>query len=83
MFHLDAAIDKAESLATATRQEKQQEQPEISVDTEKEEVVGLGMVAEQQYEYGADAFEAYQQSIKGTQVAADEKQAPQVKNKSR
>lgn len=59
--HLDAAIDKVESLAMATRQEKQQEQPEISVDTEKEEVVGLGMVAEQEYQYGAEAFEAWQE----------------------
>ena len=62
--HLDAAIDKVEDLATVTLQEKQQDQPEISVDTEKAEVVGLGMEAEQQYEYGADAFEAYQQTAR-------------------
>ncbi len=44
--HLDAAIDKVESLAKDIRQKQQQEQPETYVDAEKEEVPVLGMVAE-------------------------------------
>lgn len=82
--HLDAAIDKVESFATATRQEKQQEQPEISVDTEKEAVVGLGMVAEQQYEYGADAFEAWQEeAVKLMSKSMENKELSSADRKSR
>lgn len=78
--YLDATIGKVESLAKDTRQEKQQE---ASIDTEKEEETVLGIVAEQQCEYGAEAFEAYQQSIKTEQTVTEETKTPQRKNMSR
>lgn len=58
--HLEAAIEKAESLA----RDNQQEQPESYSRISAEQSETLGMVAEPEFEYGAEAFEAYQNSGK-------------------
>lgn len=58
--HLEAAIEKAESLA----RDNQQEQPESYSSMEPEQSETLGMVAEPEFEYGAEAFEAYLNSGK-------------------
>lgn len=59
--HLNAAIERTESLAKETTAPKRQGQSEIPADAEKEEAADLGIVAEQEYQYGAEAFEAYQE----------------------
>ena len=58
--HLEAAIEKAESLV----RDNQQEQPESYSRISAEQSETLGMVAEPEFEYGAEAFEAYQNSGK-------------------
>lgn len=58
--HLEAAIEKAESLA----RDNQQEQPESYSRISAEQSETLGMVAEPEFEYGAETFEAYQNSGK-------------------
>lgn len=63
--HLDAAIEKVESLA----RDNQQEQPEL-----------LGMVAEPEFEYGAEAFEAYQWDAR---ESAETEKISKPKNKNR
>ena len=62
--HLDAAIEKVESLARDNQQEQRQEQPESYSSISAEPSETLGMVAEPEFEYGAEAFEAYQNSGK-------------------
>lgn len=62
--HLEAAIEKVESLARDNQQEQRQEQPESYSSISAEQPETLGMVAEPEFEYGADAFEAYQNSGK-------------------
>ena len=62
--HLEAAIEKAESLARDNQQEQRQEQPESYSRISAEQSETLGMVAEPEFEYGAEAFEAYQNSGK-------------------
>ena len=62
--HLDAAIEKVESLARDNQQGKQQKQAESCSSMEPEQLETLGMVAEPEFEYGAEAFEAYQNSGK-------------------
>ena len=62
--HLDAAIEKVESLARDNQQEQRQEQPESYSRISAEQSETLGMVAEPEFEYGAEAFEAYQNSGK-------------------
>ena len=49
--HLDEALDKVNSLA---------KEPERMKDVEMAEPSMLGAVAETEFQYGADAFEAYQ-----------------------
>ena len=67
--YLDEALDKVESLA---------KEPEQMKDVEMAEPSMLGAVAEPEFQYGADAFEAYQQSGKAeTEVVSE------VKGKSR
>ena len=43
----------------------------------------LGAVAEPEFQYGAEAFEVYQQSAKAEQVVMSEVKSPEAKNKSR
>lgn len=43
----------------------------------------LGAVAEPEFQYGADAFEAYQQSAKAETVVMPEVKTSEIKNKSR
>lgn len=62
--HLEAAIEKAESLARDNQQEQRQEQPESYSRISAEQSETLGMVAEPEFEYGAETFEAYQNSGK-------------------
>lgn len=62
--HLDAAIEKVESLARDNQQGKQQKQAESCSSMEPEQLETLGMVAEPEFEYGAETFEAYQNSGK-------------------
>ncbi len=52
--YLDAAIDKVKSLA---------KQPELVQEVDMAEPTVLGMVAEQEFQYGAEVFEAREQEI--------------------
>ena len=72
--HLDAAIDKVNSLA---------KQPELVQEVDMAEPTVLGMVAEPEFQYGAEAFEAYQQTTKEETAMVADVKAPEVKNKSR
>lgn len=72
--HLDEALDKMESLAKETERMKDVEMAEPSM---------LGAVAEPEFQYGADAFEAYQQSGKAETAVASEVKVQEVKGKSR
>lgn len=81
--HLDAAIDKVECLARDVKPEKQQEQPEMENEVAESETVAVGMVAEPEYEYGAEAFEAYQQTTKTEKAITTEVKAPKFKGENR
>ena len=72
--HLDEALDKVESLAKELQRMKDVEIVESSV---------LGAVAEPEFQYGAEAFEAYQQSGKAETAVVSEVKKPEVKGKSR
>lgn len=72
--YLDAAIDRVESLA---------KEPERVQEAEKNEPVALGMVAEQEYQYGAEAFEAYRDSAKEETTKVSDTKVSEVKEKSR
>ena len=72
--HLDEALDKINSLA---------KEPERIKDVEMAEHSMLGAVAEPEFQYGADAFEAYQQSGKAETAVASEVKVQEVKGKSR
>ncbi|MBQ5615063.1 MAG: hypothetical protein IIU81_01925 [Peptococcaceae bacterium] len=72
--HLDEALDKVECLA---------KEPELMKDVEMAEPSMLGAVAEPEFQYGADAFEAYQQSGKAETAVASEVKVQEVKGKSR
>lgn len=75
--YLDAAIDRVESLA------QNQERVQKTEETKESEPVALPMVAEPEYQYGAEAFEAYQKTAKAEQMAVKETKTPEVKSKSR
>lgn len=81
--HLDAAIDKVECLTRDMKPEKQQEQPEMEKEVTEPKTVAVGMVVESEYEYGAEAFEAYQQTAKAETAVKAEVKMTEVKNKSR
>lgn len=91
-LHLDAAIDKVDNLAKDVEIQKMEKKwDEMYEQTHQESVTAsiqpqpIALVSEKEYEYeyGADAFEAYQQLGKeGTAVVAEEKK-PEVKGKSR
>lgn len=70
--HLDAALDKVNSLAKESERMKEAEMVEPSM---------LGAVAEPEFQYGTEAFEAYQQSAKAEQVVMSEVKSPEAKNK--
>lgn len=72
--HLDAAIDRVNSLA---------KEPELLREVEMPELVSMGMVAEQEYEYGADAFEAYQQNKIQDQIDPKTEKVLETKYNSR
>lgn len=72
--HLDAAIDKVVSLAKEPERVKEVDMVEPSM---------LGVVAEPEFQYGAEAFEAYQQTTKEETAMVADVKAPEVKNKSR
>ena len=72
--HLDEALDKVNSLA---------KEPERMKDVEIVESSVLGAVTEPEFQYGAEAFEVYQQSAKAEQVVMSEVKSPEAKNKSR
>lgn len=59
--YLDSAIDKANSLA---------KQPEHAQEVDMAEPALLGMVAEQKFEYGAEAFEAQKPHIESAMAMA-------------
>lgn len=89
-LHLDVAIDKVDNLAKDVEFQKMEKKwDEMYEQTHQESVTAsiqpqpIALVSEKEYEYGADAFEAYQQLGKeGTAVVAEEKK-PEVKGKSR
>ena len=72
--HLDAAIDKVISL---------DKEPERMKEMEIVESSRLGVVTEPEFQYGAEAFEAYQQTVKVGTAVVSEVKTPEVKNKSR
>ena len=72
--HLDETLDKVNSLAKELERIKDVEIAEPSM---------LGAVAEPEFQYGADAFEAYQQSGKAETVVGSEVKVQEVKGKSR
>lgn len=72
--HLDEALDKVNSLA---------KEPERIKDVEIAEPSMLGAVAESEFQYGADAFEAYQQIAKTETAVVSEVKVQEVKIKSR
>lgn len=72
--HLDAAIDKVVSLS--------REQERVK-DTDMTESVMLGAVAEPEFQYGAEAFEKYQQSNKAEVAQVIETKMLEAKAKSR
>ena len=72
--HLDEALDKVNSLAKEPKRMKDVEMAETSM---------LGAVAEPELQYGADAFEAYQQSGKAETAVVSEVKVQEVKSKSR
>lgn len=72
--HLDAAIDKVISLDKEPERMKEMEIVESSM---------LGVVTEPEFQYGAEAFEAYQQTVKVGTAVVSEVKTPEVKNKSR
>lgn len=75
--YLDAAIERVESLA------QNQERVQESEAVKETEPVALPMVAEQGYQYGAEAFEAYMKTAKPEVITVQETKTPEVKNKSR
>lgn len=75
--YLDAAIDRVEILAQ--NRERVQEAEAVK----EAEPVALPMVAEPEYQYGAEAFEAYQKTVKPEAVTVQEAKTPEVKSKSR
>lgn len=56
---------------------------QVIKDMEMAEPSMLGAVAESEFQYGADAFEAYQQSAKAETVVMPEVKTSEIKNKSR
>ena len=72
--HLDEALNKVESLA---------KEPERMKNVEMAEPSMLGAVTEPEFQYGADAFEAYQQSGKAETAVVAEVKVQEVKGKSR
>lgn len=62
--HLDATIDKVNSLA---------KQPELVQEVDMAEPTVLGMVAEQEFQYGAEAFEAQEQEVTARMTEVIEK----------
>lgn len=75
--YLDAAIERVESLAQNTERVQKAEA------VKETEPVALPMVAEPEYQYGAEAFEAYMKTAKPEAVTVQETKTPEVKNKSR
>lgn len=73
-LHLDSAIDKVTSLAKELERMKDMEMVEPSM---------LGAVAEPEFQYGAEAFEAYQQTAKAEIAVVSEAKVQEVKGKSR
>lgn len=71
--HLDAVIDRIDSLARQSEQIKKKQDPEPAI---------FGMVTEPECVYGAEAFEAYQQTVKG-QTDTTVSHIPEAKNKRR
>jgi len=72
--HLDEALDKVKSLA---------KEPERMKDVKMVEPFMLGAVAEPEFQYGAEAFEAYQQTEKAETAVVSEIKVQEVKGKSR
>ena len=73
--HLDAAIDKVNSLA---------KQPELVQEVDMAEPTVLGMVAEQEFPYGAEVFEAREQEISARMTEVIEnKDVAVISDKSR
>lgn len=73
-LHLDAAIDKVTSLVKESEREREAEMVETSL---------LGAVAEPVFQYGAESFEAYQQTAGAESVEMSETKMPELKSKSR
>ena len=70
--HLNVAIEKVNSLA---------KQPERVQAVDEMDPLKLGMVVEQEFQYGAEAFEAYQQAAREPEIIP--KDIPEMKEQSR
>lgn len=75
--YLDVVIDRVEAL------EKEPEHVQNKTRTENNEPVTSAMVAEPEFQYGAEAFEAYRDSAKEETTKVSDAKVSEVKEKSR
>jgi hypothetical protein len=84
--YADAAIEKVEKLSADVKQ-YQSERADQEVERmagEAVELASLSMVAEQEYQYGAEVFEAQQEKVaKAVSESVTSKAVPVVDGKSR
>lgn len=86
VLHLDAAIDKVEDLARDVeldRTSKRDMETEPAAEEINHLLPVIAVAETPEYEYGADAFEAYQKSLNATLFIEKVKQSTEVKEKSR
>lgn len=88
VLHLDASIDKVENLARDVELDrisrKDAEREMEPVTEEISHLLPVTAVAESsEYEYGADAFEAYRKSVNATLIIEKVNQSTEVREKSR
>lgn len=88
--HLDATIERVYRLAETVKMDRKQDQSELSMKESgtqlpdgAQKLLAAGMVAEQGYEYGADAFEAFRQVVKTDGMVSEGIKIQEKKEKSR
>ena len=80
---VDAAIEKTEKLARDVRQQRADRDRQGAGGMEIVSPAALAMVAEQEFQYGAEAFEAYQKANPLTEIGAETAKKPIQKSASR
>lgn len=88
--HLNAAIERVDRLAETVKMDRRQDQSELSMKESgmqlpdgTQKPLAAGMVAEQGYEYGADAFEAFRQAARTDEMVSEGIKIQEKKGKSR